>query len=127
MLVKIRWLGPALVIMREDDESGKPSVYWISHGTQLLRCAPHHVRPDFRTSETKIGGLEIARKVNRAVAELEHHMDTECPLHMAILVTEENPTWWHTNIMCPGIVHNATVQHVRPRKREHSAERRTTP
>ena len=62
-LVKSRWLGPAKVILREDDDGGKPLVYWISHGTQLLRCAPHHVRPDFRTSETTVGGLAEARQV----------------------------------------------------------------
>lgn len=67
-LVKIRWLGPALVVLREDDSEGKPNVYWISHGTQLLRCAPHHVRPDFRSVETSIGGLEAARQ---AVASLK--------------------------------------------------------
>jgi len=33
-LVKIRWLGPAKVILREDYYSGKPSLSWISHGTQ---------------------------------------------------------------------------------------------
>ncbi len=67
-LVKIRWLGPAKVILREDDESGKPSLYWISHGTQLLRCAPHHVRSDFRSADTVVGGLVEAR---RAVADLK--------------------------------------------------------
>ena len=67
-LVKIRWLGPAKVILREDDEAGKPSLYWISHGTQLLRCAPHHVRADFRSADTVVGGLVEAR---RAVAELK--------------------------------------------------------
>ena len=61
-LVKIRWLGPAKIVLREDDDEGKPLVYWISHGTQLLRCAPHHVRPDFRSTETTIGGLEEARQ-----------------------------------------------------------------
>merc|ERR1711933_532333 len=30
--------------MRQD-ESG-PRIYWIVHGTNLLRCAPEHVRPD---------------------------------------------------------------------------------
>ena len=67
-LVKIRWLGPAKVILREDDEAGKPSLYWISHGTQLLRCAPHHVRSDFRSADTVVGGLVEAR---RAVADLK--------------------------------------------------------
>ena len=58
-LVKIRWLGPAKIVLRKDDDEGKPL---ISHGTQLLRCAPHHVRPDFRSTETTIGGLEEARQ-----------------------------------------------------------------
>ena len=62
-MVKIRWLGPALVVLREDDSDRKPYVYWISHGTQLLRCAPHHVRQDFRSVETSFGGLEVAREV----------------------------------------------------------------
>ena len=65
-LVKIRWLGPAKVVLREDDpSSGKPMLYWIAHGTQLLRCAPHHVRTDFRTAskETIVDGLEEARKI----------------------------------------------------------------
>ena len=47
-LVKIRWRGPAKVLMVEDDEQGNASTYWICHKTQLLRCAPHHCRPDFR-------------------------------------------------------------------------------
>ena len=63
-LVKIRWLGPATVILREDDpNSGRPYLYWIAHGTQLLRCAPHHVRADFRTADTVIGGLVEARRI----------------------------------------------------------------
>ena len=63
-LVKIRWLGPATVIFREDDPStGKPHLYWIAHGTQLLRCAPHHVRADFHTADTVIGGLVEARRM----------------------------------------------------------------
>ena len=63
-LVKIRWLGPATVVLREDDPStGKPHLYWIAHGTQLLRCAPHHVRADFRTADTVLGGLVEARRL----------------------------------------------------------------
>ena len=68
-LVKVRWKGPARVILREDDAEGKPLVYWIAHQTQLLRCAPHHVRADYRVaSDTNIGGLEEARRV---VSELK--------------------------------------------------------
>ena len=62
-LVKIRWLGPARVILREDQADGKPFQYWLSHGSQLLRCAPHHVRPDFRqAADTLVGDIAEARK-----------------------------------------------------------------
>lgn len=55
--------GAARVILREDDDGGKPKLYWISHQTQLLRCAPQHVRPDYRqAADTNIGGLEEARR-----------------------------------------------------------------
>ena len=62
-LVKIRWRGPARVLMVEEDKDGKPTTYWISHKTQLIRCAPHHVRPDFQQIEkTALDGLESVRK-----------------------------------------------------------------
>ena len=44
-----------------------------------------------------------------------------------VYVTEENPTHWHTNLWCPGVAENSTVQHVRPCPCEHCAERWTTP
>ena len=47
-LVKIRWRGSTKVLIIKDDEQGNVSTYWICHKTQLLRCAPHHCRPDFR-------------------------------------------------------------------------------
>ena len=38
-------------------------MYWLAHNTQLLRCAPHHVRPDFRHPEaSNLGGVAEARK-----------------------------------------------------------------
>ena len=36
------------MVLREEDENGVPTVYWLAHKTQLLGCAPHHVRADFR-------------------------------------------------------------------------------
>ena len=43
---KLRWKGPATVIMRESNPAGPHSdVYWIAHGTVLLRAAPEHVKP----------------------------------------------------------------------------------
>ena len=60
-LVKIRWLGQAKVVLRECDQDGKPLVYWIVHKTQLIRCSPHHVRPDFHeTSKTAVDDVKSA-------------------------------------------------------------------
>ena len=65
-LVKIRWRGPAKVLLVENDEQGNASVYWICHKTQLLRCAPHHVRPDFRQiSRNVVDNLQEAKNVLR--------------------------------------------------------------
>ena len=42
---KLRWRGPAVVIMREAGPTGPNSdVLWIGHGTNLLRAAPEHVK-----------------------------------------------------------------------------------
>ena len=61
-LVKIRWKGPAVVILREDGENGLAKIYWIAHKTQLLRCAPHHVRPDLmREGQSILGSLQTAK------------------------------------------------------------------
>ena len=60
-LVKIRWKGPAVVVMKEVDDENKPRVYWLAHKTQLLRCAPHHVRADIGANrETVISSLKTA-------------------------------------------------------------------
>ena len=59
--MKIRWLGPARVLLRENDENGIPTMYWIGHQTQLLRCAPHHVR----------GGENALEEVEKAKTEVK--------------------------------------------------------
>lgn len=44
-----RWRGPALVCMvepRAEDGVQRPSVYWLAHGSSLVRVAPEHVRPE---------------------------------------------------------------------------------
>lgn len=43
-LMKNRWKGPARVVMVEKKDE-KPAMYWIAHGSVLLRCAPYHVQP----------------------------------------------------------------------------------
>ena len=61
-LVKIRWHGPARVVMREDKD-GRPDVYWLAYKTQLIRCAPHHVRSDYmNNSKTQIEDAKNALK-----------------------------------------------------------------
>ena len=63
-LVKIRWKGPAKVLMVETDGDGKPSCYWVYYKTQLIRCAPHHCRPDFHTLATNaVDNLQEAKAV----------------------------------------------------------------
>lgn len=66
-LVKIRWHGPARVIMVENDEENARPVYWISYKTQLLRCAPHHVRSDFHSAEHVLEDLQLAKKEVQAL------------------------------------------------------------
>ena len=68
-LIKIRWKGPAVVVAREDDPSdGRPRVYWISHKTQLLRCAPHHVRPELqRSATTSLEEMVVAKEALAAL------------------------------------------------------------
>ena len=63
------------MILREDDDEGKPVTYWIAHGTQLLRCAPHHVRADFQQADTTvIGGLEGQTLSDGAQVERHHSL-----------------------------------------------------
>ena len=57
------WKGPARVLMREDDSEGRPQLYWLSHKSQLLRCAPHHLRPAIDQDTTAlIEGLQHAKR-----------------------------------------------------------------
>ena len=43
---KLKWRGPATVIMREPGAHGPHTdIYWIGHGTVLIRAAPEHVKP----------------------------------------------------------------------------------
>ena len=50
-------------MIREDGPDGKPNVYWLAFKTQLIRCAPHYIRPDFTSSsQTLLGSLQEARR-----------------------------------------------------------------
>ena len=50
---KIRWKGPATVIMTEPGRTGpSTNTYWITRGTTLLRVLGEHLRPDLNHSDT---------------------------------------------------------------------------
>ena len=70
-LVKIRWLGPAQVVMKEHkaDSEGQQRVhvYWLAYKTQLIRCAPHHVRADIKSNGH---ALDDAQQALSAVQQL---------------------------------------------------------
>ena len=63
-LVKIRWLGPAHVVMKEHKKDGEGQdrvhVYWLAYKTQLIRCAPHHVRADIKGSQHALDNVQAA-------------------------------------------------------------------
>ena len=63
-LVKIRWLGPAHVVMKEHKKDGEGQdrvhVYWLAYKTQLIRCAPHHVRADIKGSQHALDDVQSA-------------------------------------------------------------------
>ena len=67
-LVKIRWKGPATVLMREDNEDGRPHMYWIGCKSQLLRAAPHHVRHEIgKSTDSLTGNLQDAKDVIKSL------------------------------------------------------------
>lgn len=63
---KVRWRGPATVVMREEGRSGPTSdIYWLAHGTSLLRAAPEHVRaisPTAAAGEPSRDPLDVAKQ-----------------------------------------------------------------
>ena len=94
----------------------------------------------FRSAFTELNELRVLREdgvrvIRRAMDEIQYHMNVECPFYQTVLVTEECPTKWHTNHMCPLMnedlrgehVEVPTLQHVRPCSHRYCAERWTTP
>eukprot|EP00435_Cladocopium_sp_Y103_P073460 s421_g43.t1 len=61
-LMKVRRHGPARVLMIEFSEDSQPKLYWLGFKTQLIRAAPHHVRPSFEDISSGIDGLDAARR-----------------------------------------------------------------
>lgn len=66
-LVKIRWLGPAHVVMKEHKKDGEGQdrvhAYWLAYKTQLIRRAPHHVRADIKGSQHALDDVQAALRL----------------------------------------------------------------
>ena len=63
---KNRWRGPARVVAVESNDSHKPVVLWLAHGTSLVRCAPHQVRPMVEDA-----GYNVPADPQAALADLQ--------------------------------------------------------
>ena len=64
-LNKIRWLGPAHVVLREEDpeattDAAKIKTYWLAYKSQLVRAAPHHVRGDILGPQHVLDDMQAA-------------------------------------------------------------------
>ena len=64
-LNKIRWLGPAHVVLGEEDpdaptEAMKVKTYWLAYKSQLIRAAPHHVRGDILAPQHVLDDLQAS-------------------------------------------------------------------
>ena len=97
-LNKIRWLGPARVVLREEDqeaqtEATKIKTYWLAYKSQLVRAAPHHVLDDMQAAlnterQLKSRGVTRCYDLRRAnrqqlddVEDDEQCEDPDGPLH----------------------------------------------
>ncbi|CAL1148549.1 unnamed protein product [Cladocopium goreaui] len=66
ILQKNKWRGTCRCVAEELDDNGHQLVLWICHGTSLLRCAPHQVRPRIEDI-----GSEIPVDVQAALHDLQ--------------------------------------------------------
>ena len=122
-LVKIRWLGPAQIVMKEfkADDTGQQrvNVYWLAYKTQLIRCAPHHVRADVKSSGH---ALDDVQKALTSVRQLKsrgvtryydlHHLNKR---NLAEVETDEHAEELHGDVMEEDSDHEMTPPRRRPR------------
>ena len=66
ILQKAKWRGPARVVAKEVNEDGKVLILWLTHGTSLVRCSPHQVRPMVEEQ-----GCPIAADPDAALKDLQ--------------------------------------------------------
>lgn len=63
----IQWRGPAVVLaVEKNPDNGTVSVYWLAHGTSLLRAGRQHERK----MPKEEGLLDAEKRVNESLAGL---------------------------------------------------------
>ena len=68
---KLKWRGPATVIMREPGQHGPHTdTYWIGHGTVLLRAAPEHIKPATPIQDTTEKSRDPLDTAKQALANI---------------------------------------------------------
>ena len=78
---KLRWRGPATVVMREHGPHGPHTdIYWIAHGTVMLRAAPEHVKPttpSYDLTEKEKDPLDSAKQALQGIRNrgVTHYID----------------------------------------------------
>ena len=73
VLQKSRWRGPARIVAVEELEDVK--VFWLCHGTSLIRCSPRQVRP--LVEETGVPAVPDRRAALRDLEELKARSTTQ--------------------------------------------------
>ena len=70
---KLRWRGPAVVVMKETSEAGPHAdIYWLAHGTTLLRAAPEHVRPAMHPENDESRAMDSIDRAKLALMKVRN-------------------------------------------------------
>ena len=84
ILQKNKWRGPARVVAVEHDGQQRPLVLWLAHGTTLLRCGPHQVKPVVQDA-----GTQVAADPQAALRDLQD-LKARSTTQYRDIVTEAN-------------------------------------
>ena len=104
------WKGPTTVVLVKGDPQQKPTVYWLIHGSALIRAAPEHVRPDPESAALATSPRSLHELVqdvqNRGTTIYSDLIRTnrKRPRSDADLLTDDeavSPTTW-TQMLTPG-------------------------
>ena len=75
---KLKWRGPATIIMREPGQHGPHTdIYWIGHGTVLLRAAPEHIKPATPIQDTTEKARDPLDAAKQALANIRQRGVTQ--------------------------------------------------